>query len=358
MSATTSMKAVITTGDGKVVLQSIPKPKPGPGQILVKVFAAAQNPSEWMKVQNFITKGVVTGHDYAGVVEEIGDGVPEGTRHIGERVAGFVNACMSNDLGGSFAEYTVADAQIFIPLPDDVSFEDAATLGLAGFTACQTLWQYRDLPTPLEPVDQENSFPILVWGGATAVGQFTIQLAKLSGLRVITTASPKNHDLMKQLGVDGVVDYKGSDSEVVGKIKAAMGSDNLFQAADCVGNEDSAQKISLCFGKEGGHVVSVLPTSSERSDVKSDLPFVYTLLGKVLEPPYPPIYQRPAIPEHYELGMRFGKILSRLLEEKKLKTIPVKLVPNGLADVQRWIEYQKEGNVSAEKIVYRIAETP
>ncbi|KAF9265071.1 dehydrogenase [Marasmius fiardii PR-910] len=352
------MKAAITTGDGKVALQSIPKPKPGPGQILVKVIAAAQNPSEWMKVQNFTTKGVVTGHDYAGVVEEVGLDVPEGTRRVGERVAGFLNACMSNDFGGSFAEYTVADAEVLITLPDDISFEDAATLGLAGFTACQAIWQFRDLPTPFEPVSEEKSFPILIWGGATAVGQFTIQLAKLSGLRVITTASSKNQELLKQLGADAVIDYRGSDSEVTENIKAAVGNYDLFHAADCVGNEDSVRKIGLSFGKKGGHVVSVLPTSSERNDVKNDFPFVYTLLGKALEPPYPPQYQLPAIPEHYELGKRFGKYLSRLLEEKKLKTIHVKLVPNGLQDVQKWIEYQKEGKVSAEKIVYRIADTP
>ncbi|KAL0570433.1 hypothetical protein V5O48_011527 [Marasmius crinis-equi] len=347
------MKATVTTGDGKVTLRSIPVPKPGPGQILVKVIAAAQNPSEWMKVQNFVTNGVVTGHDYAGAVEEIGPDVPEGTRRVGERVAGFVNACVDNALGGAFAEYTVADAQVVIPLPEDISFEDAATLGLAGFTACQTLWQYRELPTPSEPATKPS--PLLVWGGATSVGQIAIQLAKQSGLQVITTASQKNHDLLKQLGAGAAFDYR--DADVVNKTQNAA-DNQLFHAVDCIGSQDSARLISSCFGKDGGHAVTVLPTESERSDVRSDFPFVYTLLGKPIEPPYPAQYQQPAYPEHYELGKKFGSLLSRLLAEKKLKTIPVKLIPDGLADVQKWIEYQQQGKVSAEKIVYRIADTP
>ncbi|KAJ8090398.1 hypothetical protein PM082_018994 [Marasmius tenuissimus] len=353
MSRPTQMKAVLTTGDGKVALRSISVPKPGPGQILVKVVAAAQNPSEWMKVQHFLTNGVVTGHDYAGVVEEIGPDVPEGTRRMGERVASFVNACVDNTLGGTFAEYTVADAQVVIPLPDHVSFEDASTLGLAGFTAAQCLWQYRDLSTPSEPAKEE--LPILIWGGATTVGQIAIQLAKLSGLRAITTASPKNHNLLKRLGADILLDYK--DPEVVDKIKNAT-ANKLFHAVDCVGSQDSGRQTSACFGEDGGHIVAVLPITSERSDVKTDLPFVYTLLGKPIEPPYPSEWQQLARTEHYELGKKFGILLGHLLSEKKLKTIPVKLVPDGLADVQKWIEFQQQGKVSAEKIVYRIADTP
>jgi len=58
---------------------------------------------------------------------------------------------LAADLGGTFAEYTLADARVVISIPESLSFEDAATLGLAGYTACQTLWQSLTLPTPLEP---------------------------------------------------------------------------------------------------------------------------------------------------------------------------------------------------------------
>ncbi|KAK7047581.1 hypothetical protein VNI00_006349 [Paramarasmius palmivorus] len=348
MSLPSHMKAIVTAGNGKVKLANIPIPKPGPGQILVKVIAAAQNPSEWMKIHGVPTTDVTVGHDYAGVVQEIGPDVPAGTRQIGERVAGFVNACVSNDLGGTFGEYTVADAHVLIPLPDHISFEDAATLGLAGFTACQALWQNTKLPTPDEPTKEPMS--ILVWGGATSVGQFTIQLAKASGFQVIATASTKNHDLLRTLGADIIFDYK--DSDVVEKIKQAQS--NLMYAVDCVSTDDSARQTSLCLSS-GGHVSLVLMPKVERQDIKSDATFVYTLLGKAIEL-FPP-YQFPVIPEHYELGKRFGSILSSLLHQRKLKANPVKLVPNGLADAQQWIEYQQSGKVSAEKIVYRIVDT-
>jgi len=66
----------------------------------------------------------------------------------------------------------------------------------------------------------------------------------------------------------------------------------------------------------------------------------------------------PAIQEHFELGKKFSDLLTQLLAEGKLKTTPVKLVPNGLQDVQYWVEYQRQGKVRAEKIVYRISDTP
>ncbi|ESK87230.1 zinc-binding oxidoreductase [Moniliophthora roreri MCA 2997] len=350
MSLPSQMKAVTTIGDGNVKLTTIPIPKPGSGQILVKVIAAAQNPSEWMKIQGIPTTDVVVGHDYAGVVQEIGPDVPAGTRQIGERVAGFVNACISNDIGGTFAEYTLADAQVLIPLPGHISFEDAATLGLAGFTACQALWQNTpNVPTLDEPT--KEPFSILIWGGATSVGQFAIQLAKNAGLQVITTASPKNHELLKSLGADAVFDYR--DSAVVDKVIKQVGG-KLAYAVDCVSTDDSARQTSECL-ESGGHVSLVLMPKVEREDIKSDTSFVYTLLGKPINL-FPP-YQFPAIPEHYDLGKKFGSTMSRLLQQGKLRGNPIKLVPNGLAGAQEWIEFQQAGKVSAEKIVYRIADT-
>jgi len=344
------MKASVTTGDSKVTLGSVPVPSPGPGQILVKVIAAAQNPSDWMKINHHITTNIPIGHDFAGVVQELGSDVPAGLRKVGERVAGFINGGATNEIGGTFAEYCLADAEVIISLPDDLSFEDAAGLGLAGFTACQTLWQsQKNLPTPSQPA--QEPIPILVWAGASAVGQYVIQLAKLSGLQVITTASPKNHSLMKSLGADAVFDYR--DPDVSEKIKAYTGN-RLSRAIDCISEGDTPKQVAASLNSEGGFVTVVLPAEVPGDNVQSDFPLVYTLHGQAFEHPYP----YPAIPEHRELGKRFGKLLTDLLAEGKLRTTPLKLVPNGVADVQQWIDYQKEGKVRAEKITYRIAETP
>ncbi|THU80851.1 GroES-like protein [Dendrothele bispora CBS 962.96] len=367
MDIPSSMKAIVSTGEGdKVQLKTVPVPKPGPGQILVKVIAAAQNPSEWMKL-SFIartsTPDIPIGHDFAGIVVAIGPDVPSGLRTVGERVAGFVNGCLSPELGGTFAEYTLADAHIIISIPETLGFEEASTLGLAGFTACQLLWQSMSLANPLEPAPE--SFPILIWGGSTTVGQYAIQLSKLSNLQAISTSSPSHHQLLESLGAEQVFDYR--DTEVTRKIKQASATDDdgkpiaMTHAVDCVATEETVQRICECFlgEEENGEIAMVLDVElpeKSKGKVRTDFPFVYTLLGKPIPTNIlPPQYHFPSMPQHFELGKRFASLLTRLLDEGKLKTVPVKLVPNGLeADVGYWIEYQKEGKVRGEKIVYRI----
>ncbi|KAF9465715.1 dehydrogenase [Collybia nuda] len=346
----TQMKAVVTADGGKIALKAnVPVPTPGHGQILVKVIAAAQNPPEWMNLANPNPNDIVLGHDFAGVIEEVGPGVPQDLRKVGDRVAGFLNGCVSKEEGGTFAEYCISDAHVLVAIPDSLSFEDAAGVGLAGFSACQALWQNRDLPTPLSPT--KESFPFLVWGGASAVGQWAVQLAKQSGLQVIATASPKNHELLKSLGADAVFDYR--DPDVSKKIREFSG-DKLAHAVDTIAEGDTTAQVCASFGSKGGYAALLLPAKSTREDVKAEFSLVYTLFGKAFESPLP----YPAIPEHYELGKKFGVLLSTLLRDKRLKTTPLKLVPNGLADVEKWIQYQKDKKVSAEKITYRISDTP
>jgi NADPH:quinone reductase-like Zn-dependent oxidoreductase len=116
-----------------------------------------------------------------------------------------------------------------------------------------------------------------VWGGASAVGQFAIQLATLSGLRVITTASPANFDLVKGLGAVATYDYH--DEDVSSKIQQEWGPD---VAVDCVSSTDDAFKV-VCdsMGERGGHIALVRPATSSRNDVTASFELVYTLLGKV-----------------------------------------------------------------------------
>ncbi|KAJ7841308.1 zinc-binding oxidoreductase ToxD [Mycena olivaceomarginata] len=332
------MKAVVTTGDGNVALRNV----------LVRIFAAAQNPPDHMKIAYRTTEGVISGHDFAGRVEAIGAEVAAGVRFVGERVAGFLNGGVDDKTGGSFAEYCVADAHVLVSLPDSLAYEDAAGLGLAAFTAAQVLWiSQNGLPTPDAPA--VTPFPILVWAGASAVGQYTIQLAKLSGLRVITTASPKNHALLKTLGADAVFDYR--DPQVTSKIRA-WADNQLAHAVDCISDATTTRQVTECMGPEGGAVALVLSEPINAPNVQARFDLVYTLLGKAFEFPRP----YAANPEHYAFGKASAQLFTQLLREGKLKTTPLKLVPNGLTDVGEWLEYMKQGKVSAEKITYRVLE--
>jgi NADPH:quinone reductase-like Zn-dependent oxidoreductase len=116
-----------------------------------------------------------------------------------------------------------------------------------------------------------------VWGGASAVGQYAIQLAKASGFTVITTASPKNFPLMLTLGADAIYDYR--DLSVVNKIKA-YAQDKLMYAIDCISWGETPKLVSDCLCP-GGFIAQVLPYEVPRKDIKGEFGLVFTLLGRV-----------------------------------------------------------------------------
>lgn len=119
-----------------------------------------------------------------------------------------------------------------------------------------------------------------MWGGASAVGQFVIQLAKQSGLQVITTASPQNHELLRKLGADTVFDYR--DPKVISNIKTFCGDKQLHVAIDCVSVDESVSLVTQCIEDcEDSYIALVLPVKVKKKYIRSDFTDAYTLLGKV-----------------------------------------------------------------------------
>jgi NADPH:quinone reductase-like Zn-dependent oxidoreductase len=167
----------------------------------------ALNPTDWRHIDFVPCNGAIVGCDYSGIVEAAGSNVKKAFKK-GDRVAGFVhgsNAVRSN--GGAFAEYVIAKGDIQIHIPEFMSFEAAATFGVGLTTVGQNLYQSMELPFPGDGSSELEGASILIYGGATATGTLAIQLAKLSGLRVITTCSEANRSLMFELGADAVFDY-------------------------------------------------------------------------------------------------------------------------------------------------------
>ncbi len=239
------------------------------------------------------------GHDFAGVVEELGPDVPEGMWTIGERVAGLVVGSQSSILrcswytltprteshttvvqgNGAFSEYLVARAELeVVPIPDGWSFEEATQLGVAPMTAIQCMHETLELPSPFEArsTAEQRQRTILIWGGASAVGQYAIQFAKLCGLRILTTASSKNFDLVKGLGADSVFDYR--EEGVVEKIRAATGN-ALDIAIDTISEGKTPAQVTGAIGDKGGKVATVLPYESPRPTVKVTLSIAYNLFS-------------------------------------------------------------------------------
>lgn len=184
---------------------------------------------------------------------------------------------------GSFSEYLVVPADRVVHVPDSWSFEDAAQYGVAPLTTCQCLWDsLSGLPTPLAPSTSSTPEWILVWGGASSVGNYVIQFAKLSGLKVITTCSPKNFELVKSLGADEAYDYR--DARVSQKIREAT-ENKLTKAVDCVSEHGTVGLISEALSEnEGGTIAAILPCESPRENVKVVLSLAYDLSGKVSVP--------------------------------------------------------------------------
>lgn len=217
----TSMRAVVVKGSApegdfsklEVVSDQI-VPKPKRNQVLIKVAASSVNPVDWKtfsnSVYNVVTlfglKPKVPGFDVAGVVEAVGSGC---TRlKPGDAVWA--------DLGkvfplkgllelGAWAEYAVADESQVGLKPAALSFEEAASLPLVGLTDLQVL-KMTGAPWP----DREN-VTVVVTSGSGGTGVIAIQLARAFGAtRIVTAASPRNHELLKSLGATDVVDYHES----------------------------------------------------------------------------------------------------------------------------------------------------
>jgi NADPH:quinone reductase len=216
-------------------------PIPGPGEILVEVFAVGLNPVDYKTAtggnDNWSYPHIL-GLDVAGKVAEIGEGVTQWEK--GDRVV------YHGDLTkkGGYAEYTVTTAHAVSRIPDEVIFEDAAALPTAGYTAYQSL--FRKLP-----IDQVET--ILIHGGAGGVGGFAVQLAKHAGKKVISTASSHNHEYVKSLGADYVIDYHVED--VISRVREITNGRGVDAVIDAVSRQSATDSLdTLAFL---GHIVFI-----------------------------------------------------------------------------------------------------
>lgn len=190
-------------GQEKVILGNLAKPTIiNPNQVLVKVISTSINPVD-LKIQQGKLKPLlhfdfplILGNDYVGIVEQVGSQVK--SVKVGQRVSGRI----SKKQIGTFCEYLVDDVENMAIVPDVISNEQAAALPLVGLTAYQALF---------EKMQVKADESILIHAGAGGLGSTMIQLAKNSGLKVITTASAKNHPFLYELGADLVIDYRTQD---------------------------------------------------------------------------------------------------------------------------------------------------
>jgi len=249
-----------------------------------------------------------------------------------------------NHEDGAFAEHITAKGDLQIKLADNVSFEEGATLGVGITTVGQAL--YSSLGLPLPPATVQEPTTLLIYGGSTATGTLAIQYAKLSGLTVVVTASPRNFDFLKSLGADHVFDYK--DPGCGAKIRAAT-DDKLKLAFDTISEHGSWDVCCAALSSEGGHYTALLPVKDfPRSDVKNTTTLAYTALGEKFNE------QLPAIPPHFAFGVKWWRLSEGLINDGKIKTHPIEVRDGGLDGIPKGLEDVKNGKVSGVKLVYKV----
>ena len=178
-------------------LKEVSKPVINENEVLIETRALSLNPVDYKITQgafNLPTPRCI-GVDVSGVVVETGGKVTSLTK--GDRVCGLVNIFKA----GGFAEYVPVDAGVLTKLPEDLSFEDASVIPCAGITAWQAC---------VQKINIRPGQIIFIASGGGGVGSFAIQLAKQQGAKVITAAS-KEHERLKALGADVVIDYHKTD---------------------------------------------------------------------------------------------------------------------------------------------------
>jgi NADPH:quinone reductase-like Zn-dependent oxidoreductase len=210
----------------------------------------------------------VPGADIAGTIIKLGSGVTKYS--IGDRVISLQMSSASSlgNRGAALQDYAIVDEDLSTKIPQHYSSTQASTVPvtmLTSFAAIHTFgWS---LPLQNEKLHSE---PILVWGGGTGVGQASIALLKLAGFtNIITTASIKRKDYLKDRGAAHVVDYR--EKEIITDIKRVVENAPITKAIDTISTPESSQQV-LSLLAPGAELAFVLPDSSlaRRSDVRSE----------------------------------------------------------------------------------------
>lgn len=330
---------------GKFDVVSASVPKPGPGQILVKVKTVALNPVDWKIQKGFFveTFPAILGFDIAGDVEEIGEGVTDFRK--GERVV--LQGQLQNDYGG-FQQYALGIASTVAKIPSNISYDEAATLPVALTAAYVGLYNQNPaglgLVSPVSPEGKGKyaGNPILIVGGSSSVGQNAIQLARLSGLSpIITTASLKHTEYLKSIGATHVIDRSVFVSGVSSEIGGITQDVPLKYAVDSISSPDTQQTAYDLLARGGKLAVVVAPAT--KTTEEKDVIWVGGFLRSA--------------PNLKLLEALYHDNLERLLKEGAIKPNQVEVLPDGLAGIPEGLKRLEAGQVSLLKLVVHPQET-
>src|SRR5579864_1380116 len=243
------MKAVrLLEYGGQLAFQDVPAPPIGPDEVLVKIKSTAVNHLDLVEASGSLKQIFpidlpwIPGHEFSGVVEQIGSDVARWSP--GDAVFGTTSGM------GAYAEYVAVKAGVLARKPANLSFEEAASVPVASQTAWEGIFTHGHL---------EKGQTILIHGGGGAVGAYAVQLASHAGATVIATASGDDGAYLNSLGASRVIDYREAQFEARFENALREKVDVVF---DLIGGD--TQKRSFLVLKEGGYLGSaVQPVSQE-----------------------------------------------------------------------------------------------
>jgi NADPH:quinone reductase-like Zn-dependent oxidoreductase len=299
-------------GPEVLVYEDAPRPKAGRGEVLVRVYGSAINPVDW-KVREGYAKDrlhhklpLILGWDASGVVEEVGRGVKR--LKIGEEV--YSRPDIARD--GAYAEFVAIPEPLVALKPRTVDHIHAAGIPLAGMTAWQSLFDAGGLTSGQR---------VLIHAAVGGVGHLAVQLAKWKGAYVMGTASARNHDFLRDLGADEVIDYRAVRfEETVHDVDVVL---------DTVGGDTQIRSWPVL--KKDGILVSIVsPPSQEQAEAHS-VRQAYVFMQPKLE-----LLQE----------------LAKLVDEGRLKCVVETVLP--LSEARRAHELSQAGHARG-KIVLEVA---
>jgi NADPH:quinone reductase-like Zn-dependent oxidoreductase len=243
-------------------LDELPRPTPGPGELLVRVAYAGVGPWDALfREQKSVVSAelpLILGSDLSGIVESLGPGVREFAP--GDRIYGVTNP----DFIGAYAEFAVVQAGRIARLPESLSFAQAASAPVVAVTAWQMLFDY---------AKATSGQAVLIHGGGGSVGAYAVQLAAQAGLQVFATASSGDLDYVRSLGASTVIDYRSARFEdAVPKVEIVL---------DTVGGE--IRERSLKIIKPGGILVSAVPVPAAPPEGDDGVRVVFFLVDVTTE---------------------------------------------------------------------------
>lgn len=253
-------------GRDQLKITDLPTPEAGEGEVLIRIHAAGVNPVDWKIREGLLNDmfphrfPLILGWDLAGVVEAVG----HSARRFAPGDAVYAYARRPVVQHGTYAEYIALPESYVTRKPANLDMTEAASTPLTALTAYQALFDAGRL---------KEGQSVFILGASGGVGSSAVQLAAVNGCRVIALASSRNHDYLKSLGAEAVIDYERGDFiQSLGEL-VPNGVDLVF---DCHGG-DTLERGQLC-ARVGGSLVSITGTVDEESLKQRDVRFAHTFV--------------------------------------------------------------------------------